>query len=429
MNPRKLLLLVVVLLTLGGLYVIQDDKQFPTKYGLDIQGGMHLVLEAKDTDKIKVTPEVMQSVIAVVRNRVDATGVNEPIIQKKGDRQVLVELAGIKDPDAARQLLGKTAHLTFWELPANVPSPVAASGSATPWQQTTLDGSMLTEAKAEPDTQHGGWQIHLKFNPEGTKLFADISSRNVNKPVEIRLDNTEISAPRIEGPILDGSPVITGNFDAKSAQLLAVQLKAGSLPVPLEEVETRTVGPTLGQDTVKSSVRAGIVGFVLVALFMLAYYRLPGLVADISLGIYAVLVFAIFKIIPITLTVPGIAGFILSIGMAVDANVLIFERTKEELTRGRSLYSAIEIGFKRAMTAIFDSNSTTLLTCAILYYFGTGLVRGFALTLAIGVLVSLFTAITVSRALLHTLLTGGKGLKSPVYFGVKVPAPTSEKAS
>ncbi|MBO9539571.1 protein translocase subunit SecD [bacterium] len=429
MSPRKLLLLVVVLLTLGALYVIQDEKQFPTKYGLDIQGGMHLVLEAKDTEKIKVTPEVMQSVIAVVRNRVDATGVNEPVIQRKGDRQVLVELAGVKDPDAARQLLGKTAHLTFWELPAGVVAPMTASSSQPAWVKTPLDGSMLDEAKAEPSPQ-GGWQIAIKFNSEGAKLFGEISSRNVGKPVAIRLDETEISAPRIEGPILGGSAQITGSFDAKTAQMLAVQLKAGSLPVPLEEVETRTVGPTLGQDTVKASVTAGLIGFGLVVLFMLFYYRLPGLVADISLAIYAVLVFAIFKLIPVTLTVPGIAGFILSIGMAVDANVLIFERTKEELRNGRSLYSAIEIGFKRAFTSIFDSNSTTLLTCAILYYFGSGLVRGFALTLAIGVIVSLFTAITVSRALLHAILEGGgKGLKSPEYFGVKQPGTATEKAS
>ncbi len=428
MSPRKLLLLVVVLLTLGALYVIQDEKQFPTKYGLDIQGGMHLVLEAKDTAKIKVTPEVMQSVIAVVRNRVDAYGVSEPLIQKKGDRQVVVEMPGIKNPDEARQLLGKTAHLTFWELPGNVQAPTAtATGSASPWVKTELDGSMLVEAKAEPDPQHGGWQIAIKFNPEGSKLFGEISSRNVGKPVAMRLDDQEISAPRIEGPILGGAAQITGNFDAKQAQQLAVQLKAGSLPVPLEEVETRTIGPTLGQDTVRASMFAGVVGFAAVVLFMLGYYRLPGLVAAIALAIYAALNFAIFKLIPVTLTVPGIAGFILSIGMAVDANILIFERTKEELKRGRSLYAAIEIGFKRAFTAIFDSNSTTLLTCAILYYFGTGLVRGFALTLAIGVIVSMFTAITVSRALLHALLEGRRGLKSPSYFGVKVPA--SDKAS
>ena len=423
MNPRKLLLLVVVLITLGALYVIQDEKQFPTKFGLDIQGGTQLVLQAKDTDKIKVTPKVMQSVIAVIRNRVDATGVNEPVIQLKGDRQVLVEMPGIKNADEARQLLGKTAHLTFWELPAGMKTATpTASGSQSPWIKTALDGSMLTDAKAEPDPQHGGWEVEISFNSKGAKLFGDISSRNVGRPVEMRLDNTDLSAPIIQGPILGGNASITGNFDAKSAQMLAVQLKAGSLPVPLEEVEAQTVGPSLGQDTVKASVRAGIIGFALVILFMLAYYRLPGLVADICLGIYAVLVFAIFKIIPVTLTVPGIAGFILSIGMAVDANVLIFERTKEELRRGRTLYSAIEIGFKRALTAIVDSNSTTLLTSAILYYFGTGLVRGFALTLAIGVIVSLFTAVTVSRALLHTLLSGGKGLKSPVYFGVKIPA-------
>lgn len=427
MSPRKILLLVVVLLTLGSLYVLQDQKRFPTKLGLDIKGGMHLVLEAQDTEKVKVNNDVMQSIIAVVRNRVDGLGVAEPLIQRKGDRQLIVELPGIDDPERARQLIGKTARLTFWELKPGADPRAMAAPSADPWQQTALDGSMLVGSKAQPDSRSMGWAVGLKFNQEGAKLFGDISSRNVGRPVAIKLDDTIISSPNIDEPILTGEAQISGNFDAKSAQDLAVQLNAGALPVPLTEVENRTIGPTLGQDTVNASIRAGIIGFGLVALFMVGYYRLPGLVAVLALSIYSVLVLSIFHLIPVTLTVPGIAGFILSIGMAVDANVLIFERTKEELKRGRSLYSAIEIGFKRAFTAIFDSNSTTLLTCAILFYFGTGIVKGFALTLAIGVIVSLFTAITVTRILLHQILSaGGRGLKQPSYFGVKVPQP--EKA-
>ncbi|MNR80510.1 preprotein translocase subunit SecD [compost metagenome] len=416
------MLLVVVLLTLGSMYVLQDHKRFPTKLGLDISGGMQVVLEAKDTEKVKVTPEVMQSIISVVRNRVDGLGVAEPLIQKKGDRQIVVELPGIEDPDRARAMIGKTAHLKFQEQAA--PQAVKPGTPAAPaWVDTGLDGSMLRSAKAEPNPgMGGGWVVTIKFDQQGAKLFGEITSRNVGRPVAMVLDDKIISAPNVNEPILNGDAVVSGNFTAKEAQDVAVQLNAGALPVPLEEIENRTVGPTLGSDTVKASVMAGIVGFSLVVLYMIGYYRLPGLVASIALGIYTVLLLAIFHLIPVTLTVPGIAGFILSIGMAVDANVLIFERTKEELRRGRSLYAAIEIGFKRAFTAIFDSNSTTILTCIVLYLFGTGLVRGFALTLAIGVVVSMFTAITVTRVLLFQILSN-KAFNQSSYFGVKAPEP------
>ncbi|MNK58629.1 preprotein translocase subunit SecD [compost metagenome] len=416
------MLLVVVLLTLGSIYVLQDHKRFPTKLGLDISGGMQVVLEAKDTEKVKVTPEVMQSIISVVRNRVDGLGVAEPLIQKKGDRQIVVELPGIEDPDRARAMIGKTAHLKFQEQAA--PQAVKPGTPAAPaWVDTGLDGSMLRSAKAEPNPgMGGGWVVTIKFDQQGAKLFGEITSRNVGRPVAMVLDDKIISAPNVNEPILNGDAVVSGNFTAKEAQDVAVQLNAGALPVPLEEIENRTVGPTLGSDTVKASVMAGIVGFSLVVLYMIGYYRLPGLVASIALGIYTVLLLAIFHLIPVTLTVPGIAGFILSIGMAVDANVLIFERTKEELRRGRSLYAAIEIGFKRAFTAIFDSNSTTILTCIVLYLFGTGLVRGFALTLAIGVVVSMFTAITVTRVLLFQILSN-KAFNQSSYFGVKAPEP------
>ncbi len=400
------------------MFVVQENRKWPFKLGLDIQGGMHLVLEAKDTATVKVNDQVMASVIHVIRNRVDQYGVSEPIIQRKGPNQVVIDLPGLKNPDEARQYLGKTAQLVFME--PKVTSP-ALDASSSAWAPTPLTGKMLINAQAQPVSSgvSTGWEVQLKFNPEGAKLFGELTSKYVNKQIGIQLDDKIISAPRVNEPILQGDCVITGNFSAREAQLLASQLKAGALPVPLVEVENRVVGASLGTDTVKSSIRGGLIGFALVVLFMLAIYRVPGFVADLALCIYAIIVLAIFKLVPVTLTVPGIAGFILSIGMAVDANVLIFERTKEELKRGRTLYSAIEIGFKRAFTAIFDSNSTTLLTCAILYALGTGLVKGFALTLALGVLISLFTAISVTRALLHQVLEA-KGMKNPTYFGVKV---------
>ncbi|MNS90379.1 preprotein translocase subunit SecD [compost metagenome] len=235
----------------------------------------------------------------------------------------------------------------------------------------------------------------------------------------IFLDNKLISDPIVRSELNTGNVQITGNFDAKQANELMIVLKAGSLPVPLEVIENRSVDASLGAEAVRASVIAGAVGLFLVMAFMAAYYRLPGMIANVALVFYSFLVLAIFKLIPVTLTVPGIAGFILSLGMAVDANILIFERTKEELKQGRTLYPAIETGFKRAFSAIVDSNVTTLLSCAILFYFGTGLVKGFALTLAIGVVVSMFTAITASRSLLHTVLEA-KRMQTPTLFGVKV---------
>ncbi|MEB3300076.1 MAG: protein translocase subunit SecD [Candidatus Sericytochromatia bacterium] len=417
-SPRQLLLLLVVVLTVASMWVVQDSIKFPFRLGLDIQGGMHLVLEAKDTATVKVDDKVMASVIQVIRNRVDQYGVTEPSIQRKGDRQVVIDLPGLRNPEEARNYLGKTAQLVFQE--PVVTSPMR-DASASAYADTALTGKMLVDASAQPDGAGTGrgWHVAIKFNAEGGKLFGELTSKYVGQAIAIKLDDKVVSAPRVNEPILQGEAIITGSFTAREAQLLASQLKAGALPVPLVEIENRVVGASLGSDVVRSAVRAGIAGFVMVVLFMVAYYRLPGLVADMALAVYAVLVLAIFKLIPITLTVPGIAGFILSVGMAVDANVLIFERTKEELKAGRSLYSAIEIGFRRAFTAIFDSNSTTLLTCFILYALGTGLVRGFALTLAVGVLCSLFTAITVTRALLHQVLES-PSTKSPTLFGVRI---------
>jgi preprotein translocase subunit SecD len=453
---RKFLLGIILVLAIGSGYIVLNNTNkwpFEFKRGLDIQGGMHLVLQAQPTDKIKtITPQVMSAAIAVVRNRVDGLGVAEPLIQPKGEDQIIVDMPGIKDKDEALRLLGKTAVLTFRahkpDFPtgkaapietnapgvATSPSPGASvsplSGAptrdavlptaASDWVLTGLDGTHITSARVDP-VGEGTWAVVAEFNGEGTQLLADISRQLLHKPMGIFLDNKLVSDPVVQSELNGGNVQITGNFDVKEANELMIVLKAGSLPVPLEVIENRSVDASLGAESVHASIIAGFVGVALIMIFMFAYYRIPGLVANMALVIYIFIVLAIFKLIPITLTVPGIAGFILSVGMAVDANILIFERTKEELKDGRTLYMAIETGFRRAFTAIFDSNITTLLTCSILFYFGTGLVKGFALTLAIGVVVSMFTAITATRTLLHYLLEA-KQFKSPVIFGVSVPS-------
>lgn len=432
MDWRRLMLGLIALLAIGSGYLVFNNTAkwpFEFKRGLDIQGGMHLVLQAQPTDKIKeITPNVMSAAIAVVRNRVDGLGVAEPLIQPKGDDQIIVDMPGIKDKDEALRVIGKTAVLSLRarkeDFPAGKPAPVASPAPGQPaspdaketWVYTGVEGTMIKEARIEP--QGATWAIAVSMNDEGARLLGDLTTKLVGKPLAIFLDNALISAPRVDGPF-SSNFVITGNFDAKEANELAIVLKAGSLPVPLEVIENRTVEASLGAESVQKSIVAGGIGIGLIVLFMLGYYRVPGAIASVALAVYCLLNLAVYKIIPITLTVPGIAGFIISVGMAVDANILIFERTKEELKAGRTVYAAIEIGFKRAFSAILDSNVTTLLSCLVLFMFGTGLVKGFALTLAIGVLLSMFTAITASRNLLHWVLEA-KQFKSPTLFGVEL---------
>lgn len=455
---------LILFLAVGSAYVVlKNDAAWPFEFkrGLDIQGGMHLVLQAKPTDEVKIiTPQVMSAAIAVVRARVDGLGVAEPLIQPKGADQIIVDMPGIKDKDEALRILGKTAVLTFRahkadfpqgkpaprSTPTPEPSPSAvasAEASAAPiaagtkpsakpsaaassapaprptedWVLTGVEGRMISQARVEP--LGSSWAVVADFNAEGAKVVADVSRQLLGKQMAIFLDNTLMSAPVVQSELNTGNVQISGNFDAKSANELMIVLRAGSLPVPLEVIENRSVDASLGAESVRASVFAGAIGYVLVIAFMIGYYRIPGAVASFALIIYSFIVLAIFKMIPITLTVPGIAGFILSVGMAVDANILIFERTKEELKGGRTIYAAIEIGFQRAFSAIFDSNVTTLLACSVLFYFGTGLVKGFALTLALGVIISMFTAISASRNLLHWVLES-RQFKSPKLFGVQV---------
>lgn len=415
-NRDKFTLVFILVMIIAATWVLVTK---PIKEGLDIQGGAHIVVEAQDVPAkivegkevepaIKVTPQHMQAAIAVVRSRVDGLGVSESLIQLKGDRQMIVELPGIQDPQDAVKLIGETAKLDFRKPDPKHPGK---------WVETGVYGKMLTDAKADLRGAND-WIIHFTFNSDGAKKFGDLTTELVGQPLGIFLDGKMISAPRVNSPITGGDGIIEGGFTAEAAKTLAIQLKAGQLPVPLKMVENRTVGPTLGQEAVDRSFMAGVTGLGIVLMFMLWYYRIPGIMANIALLLYAMFNLAVFKLIPVTLTVPGIAGFILSVGMAVDANVLIFERTKEELRAGKSIFKAVELGFNRAFTSIFDSNATTLISCMVLYYFGTGLIRGFAVTLAIGVIISMFTAITVTRTLMNVIVRFRK-FRNPVMYGVK----------
>ncbi len=390
---------------------------FPLKLGLDLQGGTQLVLQAKmDQIASESRDNALESAKEVIERRVNLFGVSESLIQtsKIGDnRRILVDLPGVKDASEAADLVGKTALLEFRELVAT--DSAEASGSGMTDAPTGLTGADLKKAQVVFSQGGGnsGAQVSIEFSPEGSQKFAEITKRNIGKPLAIFLDNEYISAPTVQQEIIGGNAVISGNFSTEEAKSLSIQLNAGALPVPIEIVEQRVIGPSLGAESVKASVIAGVIGLITIMLYMAVYYGLWGIIADIALIIYTIFVLAIFKtglflIPPVTLTLPGIAGFILSIGMAVDANILIFERMKEELRWGKSRRQALELGFDRAWSSIRDSNISSLLTAAILYFIGTGLVKGFAITLAIGVLVSMFTAISVTRTILKLIIKNKK---------------------
>ena len=423
MNWRKLMLGLVAALTIAcGWIVGHDGDRWPYafKRGLDVQGGVHLVLQAQPTREVPViTPDVRERAMAVVRARVDGLGVAEPLIQARGDDRVIVDLPGVADKDEALRVLGTTAVLTFRAHAADLASapgaPPAPPSHVPNWAETGLTGGHVTHVRVEPEGDH--WAVIADFNAEGARRLAETSRQLVGKPMAIFLDGRMISAPVVQQPLETGNVRIYGDFTAKQARELEVVLEAGALPVPLAVIENRAIDASLGAEAVQRSVIAGAVGAALVMGFMAAYYRLPGVVADGALVVYGLLVLTIFKLVPVTITVPGIAGFVLSIGMAVDANVLIFERTREELAGGRPLHAAIEVGFQRAFSAIFDSNVTTLLACAVLFQMGSGMVRGFALTLAIGVVASMFTAIGATRHLLYAVLTA-RPTRAASLFGV-----------
>jgi preprotein translocase subunit SecD len=411
MRNKILMFWAIVAITLVSIGFIVAK---PTKLGLDLVGGSRLILEAETTNAIaKITPEVMQRLQFAIENRVNKLGVAETVVQQVGDKRLLIEIPNVTDLKEAKAFIGDTAQLEF--------KKEGKAPDGTPiWISTGLTGQDLSRSTLTTD-QTGQWVVGLEFNAAGAKKFADLTKELTGQQMAIFFDNELQSAPRVNEAIYGGKAQISGGesgFAYDEAERMVNLLNAGALPVPAKVVEENTVGPTLGADSIAKSQFAGMIGLGLVMLFMIAYYRLPGLIACIALVIYSLILFALFKIIPVTLTLAGIAGFILSIGMAVDANILIFERTKEELRAGRNLFTAINSGFDRAFTSIFDSNMTTIITCAILYFLGSSIVKGFALTLALGVLVSMFSAITITKNFMH-LIFGTGDLKYPALFGLK----------
>ena len=397
---RLLLILGVVALSALTLYLR------PLRLGLDLKGGTHIVLEARDTPEARVTDETMERVLAVVRRRVDGLGVAEPVIQRQGTRRIVVELPGMVDPRQAREVIGKTALLEF----------------KSPDGRTELTGAHLVRASLAQD-QLNRPAVALEFNAEGARRFEEMTRRYLGMQIPIVLDGEVLSAPVVRSVITGGRAQIEGDFTIEEARQLVVLLNAGALPVPLVVEEERSVGPALGQHSIEASLRAGLLGVALVLAYMGLYYRFPGLLADAALGIYLMAVLAIIVALRATLTLPGIAGLVLSAGMAVDGNVIIFERIREELRAGKGARAAVQAGFSDSLRTILDSNVTTLIAAVALFYFGSGPIRGFAVTLSVGILVSMFTAVLVSRYLIdwlvrrdpdraaRYLLPGGAGLR------------------
>lgn len=448
-------LVVILFLIFVGLWVVWPanpgihlgsfDRPIEVVRGLDLQGGLRVLLEADLPEQTAVTAEQMQAARDIVENRVNALGVSEPIVQVAGARRLVVELPGIEDTAQAVSTIRETALLEFVDfsdlslqevqaysaLPISTDYGVGAEpqtpsdSEATPFAAPRVFHTVLTGADLESATavsnELGGFGVDIKFNPSSADAFTEYTTEHVGQSLAIVLDKIVISAPSISEPITGGEARITGDFTIEEANELAVQLRYGALPVPLRVVENKSVGPTLGQDSLEKSLRAGIIGLSVVMVFMVLYYRLPGAIASIALLIYALLTFSLYKLIPVTLTLPGVAGFILSLGMAVDANILIFERMREELRAGRELRNSTDLGFNRAWPSIRDSNLSTLITCAILFWFGSAfgasIVKGFSLTLGLGVLVSMFTAIVVTRTLLHLILDRLKIAEHPAWYG------------
>lgn len=398
-------------------HLTQTRFHVPFRLGLDIQGGTHLVYQ---TDLSGVTAvdqsSAMESLRDVIERRVNLFGVGEPLVQVEnsgGQRQLVVELAGIQDINSAIKLIGETPFLEFREE-----RPEAERNAILEAQKkgqrldedpyfipTQLTGRYVQKAYLVFDQRTSQPMVGLDLTSEGAKIFADLTKRNLGKQLAIYLDGAPISAPVVNSVIDSGKAQISGNFTPQSAKELAGRMNAGALPVPITLIAQQTVGASLGQQSLDRSLKAAVYGFIAVALFMLLWYRLPGLVAVTALLIYMGILLAIFKLFPVTVTVAGIAGFVLSIGMAVDANILIFERTKEELAKGKNLQEAVAEGFGRAWTSIRDSNVSSLITASILYWLGTSVVKGFALTLGIGILVSMFSAISVTRTFLFAIMS------------------------
>ena len=393
----KFLVITLAIIITFGIYIL--PLSLSVKQGLDLQGGTHIVLEAVDTPEAKVDDDAVMRVTKIIERRINELGLTEPIVQRQGDRRIIVELPGIKDPEKAIELLGKTALLEFQD----------ESGV------TVLTGKDLKDARAQID-QNKRNLVALEFTDQGGKAFGELTKKNVGKRIAILLDKQILTNPTVEEPITGGKAVITGQRTIEEAERIAILLRSGSLPVKVDMIETRTVGPTLGADSKEKSMQAFAMGLAAIVLFMLLYYRMSGFVANIALLLYVLLTMVTMKLLNATLTLPGIAGIILSIGMAVDANVLIFERFKEEIREGKTLRSAMDTGFTKAFDTILDGNLTTMIAAIVLFFLGTGPIKGFAITLIIGNIISMFTAVTVTRFLMRSLIHSN-ALKSSKFFG------------
>lgn len=462
----KTRIIAIVFIALGiflGSYVYKTemDGTNPFKLGLDLRGGSYLVYKADVSDIAEAEVKTsMDSLRDVIERRINAFGIAEPNVQTEthslgvdgNEERLVIELPGVTDIDKAVEMIGKTPFLEFkTERPAQERDAILAEikkvqdalakekkgekidikalnvnpdlVSKDPYYVSTkLTGKYLEKSTlqfSQGGIKNGGSLqskpiIALKFNADGAKLFEKITRENVDKRIAIYLDGISVSAPRVNQAISGGQAIIEGDFTIKEAKEIVGRLNSGALPIPIKLISTNTVGPTLGQDAVNAGVKAGIVGLILVALILLFWYRLPGLISIIALGIYTSIMLWVFKFIPVTLTSAGIAGFIISIGMAVDANILIFERMKEEITEGRSLHTAIDNGFKRAWASIRDANISSIISAVILFWFGTALIRGFALTFGIGIIISMFTAVTVTRSMLLSFVNKDKKSNSKI---------------
>jgi preprotein translocase subunit SecD len=464
MQKQRVILGLIIVLLIAAMTLLVNK---PMRLGLDLQGGSELTIQIKPTKEHPVISQLdVDAVQKVIENRINGLGVSEALIQSAGNNQILVQLPGVNDPQQAERVLGGTAQLEFREQKAGTEGQLSAEMAVLNeskakkeilkktkstdkpaievlqlaidkqyteigklFNKSVITGRQLKNASPQPLSANS-WEVALEFDDAGGDAFAKMtkSLAGTGRSIGVFLDNDPISTPTV-GPtfaatgITGGKAVITGNFTTETAQNLAVQLRGGSLPVPVEIVSNRTVGATLGRDSIQSSIYAGIGGLFLVAIFMGVYYRLPGIVADFALVIYTILTLAAFNILDVTLTLPGIAGFILSIGMAVDANVLIFERTREEIRAGKTLYKSVESGFHRAFDSILDSHVTTLISCGALFFLGSGLVKGYAVTLAVGVLLSLFTSLTCTRTFLLLLVLGFPALRQKTQlFAPSVPS-------
>jgi protein-export membrane protein SecD len=431
MRIRQWLTALTVVLIIGSIWAVyppfdvRDSRgELVTKgkitLGLDLQGGMHMRLEV-DTKKLPADiklGEAVDRVLEILRNRIDELGVAEPILQKEGEKWIVIQLPGIKDPDRAMKIVGQTALLEFKLVDEThrISDMLDADGSTIAAKipagfeilagrdndlylvdsKQLMTGSSLVDAKVQMDG-YGRPIVGFKLNPEGGRRFGVLTGDNVNRKLAIILDNRVYSAPVIKSRIGGGSGIIEGQFSLQDAKDLALVLRAGALPVPVNIINKYVVGPTLGRDSVQKGQVSTLVGIAMVMLFMVLYYRTSGLIANMALVLNFVFLMAALVIVGGTLTMPGIAGIILTIGMAVDANVLIFERTREELRRGKTVRAAIDAGYNKALSSIIDANVTTLITAAVLFQFGTGPIKGYAVTLTLGLLISMFTALVVTK--------------------------------